>query len=37
MQRNRWYLALGLLIMATSTTKAEILKGTMAVTGGEMS
>ena len=36
MRAKQWYLALGLLVMTTAAVKAEIIKGTMSVTGAEM-
>jgi hypothetical protein len=37
MRGKPWFLALGLLVMATAMVEAEdVIKGTMAVTGAEM-
>jgi hypothetical protein len=36
MPAKQRFLTLGLLCMAASTIQAEVIKGTMSVTGGEM-
>ncbi len=37
MHSSDWYFALGLILLAALSAKAEIIKGVMSVTGGEMS
>jgi hypothetical protein len=37
MQLNGWWLALGLSLVYVCSAKAEITRGVMSVTGGEMS
>ncbi len=36
MQLNVWSVALGLALLAAASARAEIVKGVMSVTGGEM-
>jgi hypothetical protein len=36
MQRNMWYTALGLWLLAASSANGQVLQGVMAVQGAEM-
>jgi hypothetical protein len=37
MRAKPWFVALGLMVMTTSPVEAQVIKGTMSVTGAEMS
>ncbi len=36
MHASHWYVALGLILIAVVSAKAEVIKGVMSVTGAEM-